>query len=195
MSTTLPIRTATAAIRTACAATLLATALAACGDASTAAPDAGSPADPAGSDGAVTAADGRLEESIPVDADVPALTKLDPDLLAAVQQAATDAGAEGVEVLITSGWRSVEYQEQLVAEAEEEHGSAAEAARWVAAPTESHHVSGTAVDVGPTEAAYWMSRFGSRYGLCQTYANEIWHYELATEPGGECPPPLADAAG
>lgn len=195
MSPTRSIRPAPGTVRAACAAALLAVGVAACGDASTAAPGTGAPTDPAGADSAVTAADGLLAEPVPVDADVPALTRLDADLLAAVQQAATDAGADGVEVLITSGWRTTEYQELLVAEAVEKYGSAEEAARWVASPTESQHVSGAAVDVGPTEAAYWMSRYGSRYGLCQTFANEIWHYELTTEPGGECPSPRTDAAG
>lgn len=191
-------------VRTVCAAILVAVALAACGDASTVAPGTGSPggtesaAGGAAGDGAageVTAADGLLEEPVGVDTDLPALTGLDADLLAAVQQAAADAGAEGIELLITSGWRSTEYQEQLLADAVEKYGSAEEAARWVATPTESQHVSGAAVDVGRTDAAYWMSRHGARYGLCQTYANEIWHYELVTEPGGECPAPLTDAAG
>jgi len=27
-----------------------------------------------------------------------------------------------------------------------------------------------------------------------TYANEMWHYELASEPGGICPRPVADAS-
>lgn len=187
--------TSTRSIRTACAAALVAAALAACGNGSAAAPGTaghgGGQTD--GGDSEITAADGLLEEPVSVDADLPALTRLDADLFAAVEQAAKDARAEGVEMLITSGWRSPEYQEHLMADAIEEYGSAEEAARWVASPAESHHVSGAAVDVGPTEAAYWMSRFGSHYGLCQTYANEIWHYELVTEPGGECPAPVPDA--
>ena len=59
-------------------------------------------------------------------------------------------------------------------------------------PDESAHVTGDAVDVGPTDAMYWLARHGSDHGLCQTYANEIWHFELAVEPGGRCPAPAAD---
>lgn len=55
----------------------------------------------------------------------------------------------------------------------------------------SAHVTGDAVDIGPTEAMYWLSQHGSRYGLCQTYANEVWHFELTVERGGECPAPVA----
>ena len=189
------VRSGPTAVRVACAAALVAATLAACGGPGTSFPGSGSGAgqDPDG-DGEITTADGLLEEPVSVDSILPAVTSLDADLLAAVHQAADDAGAEGIEVLITSGWRSVEYQEQLLAEAVAEYGSTEEAARWVASSTESRHVSGAAVDVGPTDAAYWMSRYGSRYGLCQTYANEIWHYELVTEPGGECPAPATDAA-
>ena len=50
------------------------------------------------------------------------------------------------------------------------------------------------VDIGPTAAALWLRQHGNRYGLCQIYANEMWHYELATEPGGICPRPIADAS-
>ena len=44
------------------------------------------------------------------------------------------------------------------------------------------------------EAADWLSRHGSAYGLCQVFANEIWHYELATTPGGRCPEMLPDGS-
>jgi D-alanyl-D-alanine carboxypeptidase len=56
-------------------------------------------------------------------------------------------------------------------------------------------VTGDAVDIGPTDADSWLQQHGDRYGLCQTYANEMWHFELATEPGGTCPPGKEDAAG
>ena len=187
--------TTTGLIRIVGGAALLAATLAACSGASFSTPGpAGGSEGAAGQSGEVSVADGVLDEPVSVTADLPALTGLDDDLLAAVQHAADDAADDGMQMLITSGWRSAAYQEHLQTEAVEEYGSAEEAARWVASPTESRHVSGAAVDVGPTDAAYWMSEFGSRYGLCQTYANEVWHYELATEPGGECPVPVTDAA-
>ncbi|MGW9351126.1 D-alanyl-D-alanine carboxypeptidase family protein [Nocardiopsis flavescens] len=129
-----------------------------------------------------------------VDADVPALTGLDPELLAAVREAAAAALDAGIdEVVVTGGWRSERYQEHLWEEAVREHGEE-EARRWVASPTGSTHVSGDAVDIGYTNAADWFSRFGHEYGLCRTYANELWHYELAVEPGEPCPQPVADAS-
>lgn len=40
---------------------------------------------------------------------------------------------------------------------------------------------------GPVEADNWLIRNGSRFGLCQIYANEIWHFELAADENGTCP--------
>lgn len=131
----------------------------------------------------------------PFDSEHAAIRKLDPDLLAAVRDAAEDARAAGVELRVTSGWRSREYQQRLLDEAVAAYGSLAEARRLVSTPEKSAHVTGKAVDIGPTDAADWLIRHGADYGLCQTYANEMWHFELSTEPGGECPVPLSDAAG
>ena len=124
---------------------------------------------------------------------VPGVANLDPDLLGALRRAARDAEGDGVEFIVDSGWRSAEYQEQLLREAVSKYGSAEEAARWVATPKASAHVSGDAVDIGPGDAAAWLSRHGAAYGLCQIYANEPWHFELrheAIEHG--CPPAYAD---
>jgi hypothetical protein len=63
----------------------------------------------------------------------------------------------------------------------------------VATPATSAHVSGEAVDVGPLDATAWLTRHGAKYGLCQIYRNEPWHYEL--RPGAfdhGCPPMYAD---
>src|SRR5689334_20327179 len=74
------------------------------------------------------------------DDDVPEVARLDPDLLAALRHAATDAG--GVRFVVDSGRRSPAYQARLLREAVSKYGSEAEAARWVAAPNRSAHVSG-----------------------------------------------------
>jgi hypothetical protein len=125
--------------------------------------------------------------------DEPGVANLDPDLLDALRQAARGAADAGVEFLVESGWRSPEDQSRLFREAVSEYGSEAEAARWVATPNTSAHVSGDAVDIGPSAATAWLSEHGSEYGLCQIYGNEPWHYELrpeAVEHG--CPPMYAD---
>lgn len=124
-----------------------------------------------------------------------AIRGLDPDLLTAVRNAAADARRAGVELTVTSGWRSREHQQRLLDEAVREYGSLDEARRFVNTPDKSAHVTGKAIDIGPTAAADWLIRHGADYGLCQAYANEMWHFELLTTPGGRCPAPLSDATG
>jgi D-alanyl-D-alanine carboxypeptidase len=122
-----------------------------------------------------------------------AVANLDPALLSALREAAKDADDDGVEFLVNSGWRSAAYQDQLLQEAVAEYGSEKEAARWVATPETSAHVSGDAVDLGPSDATSWLSHRGAAYGLCQIYRNEPWHYEL--RPGAVdhgCPATYAD---
>ena len=92
-----------------------------------------------------------------------------------------------------SGWRSPQYQEQLLHGAVSEYGSEEEAARWVATAETSAHVSGDAVDIGPSDATAWLSEHGAAYGLCQIYSNEPWHFELLPEAIDHgCPPMYAD---
>ena len=112
------------------------------------------------------------------DTDRVAIGKLDPALLEALQRAATDARADGLEFRVNSGWRSALLQDRMLQDAITQYGSEAEAARWVASSETSAHVSGEAVDLGPLPVLDWLAQRGSDYGLCQTYANEPWHYEL-----------------
>jgi len=156
----------------------------------------GAPGKPrsAGERGALGEADGAVPDGTTVfDDAIPGVGNLDPGLLAALRQAATDAAGDGVEFLVDSGWRSPEYQKQLFQEAVSKYGSAEEAARWVAAPNRSAHVSGHAVDIGPSGAAAWLSEHGAAYGLCRIYVNEPWHYELRPEAIDHgCPAMYAD---
>ena len=139
--------------------------------------------------------DGDLDgRTVRIGSAEPAVTRLDPALLAALQAAVRVAAGDGIEVRVRSGWRSAAYQQELLDEAVVRYGSLEEASRWVASPDTSAHVTGDAVDVSATDAAYWMAEHGPEFGLCQSYANEIWHYELRTTPGGTCPPPLPDSA-
>lgn len=149
-----------------------------------------------GLDGAVTADDGLLPDGQTVsifDDSSPVVANLSDDLRSAVRDAATDARADGVEFVVTSGWRSSALQTKLLKDAVATYGSEEEAARWVATPETSSHVTGDAVDLGPLAAQDWLAQYGAAYGLCQTYANERWHYELrpqAVEDG--CPAAYAD---
>jgi zinc D-Ala-D-Ala carboxypeptidase len=144
--------------------------------------------------GALGEPDGAVPAGATVfDDEIPGVANLDPDLLGALRQAATDAADDGVEFFVDSGWRSPDYQNQLLREAVSEYGSAEEAARWVATAETSPHVSGDAVDIGPDDATAWLSEHGAEYGLCQIYGNESWHYELRPEAIDHgCPPMYAD---
>jgi zinc D-Ala-D-Ala carboxypeptidase len=146
--------------------------------------------------GALGEADGAVPDGATVfDDQIPGIANLDPDLLGALRQAATDAADDGVEFIVDSGWRSPEYQDQLLREAVSEYGSEEEAARWVATADTSPHVSGDAVDIGPSDATAWLSEHGEEYGLCQIYRNEPWHYELRPQAIGHgCPAMYADPA-
>ena len=144
--------------------------------------------------GALGEADGAVPDGATVfDDEIPGVVNLDSHLQGALRRAAIDAADDGVEFFVDSGWRSAEYQEQLLREAVSKYGSEEEAARWVAAPDTSAHVSGDAVDIGPSGAAAWLFQHGAEYGLCQTYSNEPWHYELRPEASNHgCPPMYAD---
>jgi zinc D-Ala-D-Ala carboxypeptidase len=144
--------------------------------------------------GALGEADGAVPDGATVfDDEIPGVANLDPALLGVLRQAATDAEDDGVEFLVDSGWRSPEYQNRLLREAVSEYGSEEEAARWVATAETSAHVSGNAVDIGPSDATAWLSEHGAEYGLCQIYSNEPWHYELRPEAIDHgCPPTYAD---
>ncbi|MEU9607240.1 M15 family metallopeptidase [Streptomyces sp. NPDC048057] len=138
---------------------------------------------------------GSGRQVTPFDTDHPAVTRLDPALLTALRAAATAAKEDGVDLFVTSGWRSKEYQRELLQRGIARHGSLEKARKFVSTPDKSAHVTGKAVDIGPTDADDWLIRKGAAFGLCQKYANEMWHFELLTEPGGTCPAPLPDAAG
>ncbi|MGS0561754.1 M15 family metallopeptidase [Microbacterium aurugineum] len=127
------------------------------------------------------------------DVDRAAVGNLDAALLGALQRAASDAEADGVTFRVNSGWRTPALQERMLQDAIAKYGSEAEARRWVATPETSEHVTGDAVDLGPLPALDWLVQRGWRYGLCQIYANESWHYELRPEAVDRgCPEMLPD---
>jgi LAS superfamily LD-carboxypeptidase LdcB len=131
----------------------------------------------------------------PFDVSSPVVALLDPALLKAVQDAAHSAAANGIDMKITSGWRSKGFQQRLFDDAVRDYGSVDIARQFVASPEMSEHVTGEAVDIAPVDADHWLIRNGPRFGLCQIYANEIWHFELAVDEQGRCPPLKPNAAG
>lgn len=149
---------------------------------------------PSEAQGAAGVVDGVVPAGVTVFSDeFPAVTNLDPALRSALREAGSQAASDGVVFYVNSGWRSPKYQQQLLQEAISKYGSEREAARWVATPSTSAHVTGKAVDIGPSDAPKWLSEHGAQYGLCQIYQNEAWHYELrpdAIDHG--CPAMYAD---
>jgi hypothetical protein len=131
----------------------------------------------------------------PFDVSNPALAQLDPALLQAIQDVTRKAASEGIDIRITSGWRSPGFQQRLFDDAVLTYGSVDAAREFVASPEVSKHVLGQAVDVAPVDADQWLIRNGTQFGLCQIYANEIWHFELAVDEHGNCPPLKPNAAG
>jgi D-alanyl-D-alanine carboxypeptidase len=156
------------------------------------------PGEPGGlrheSRGGLGEADGVVPDGTTVfDDELAGVARLDTALLDALRQAATDAADEGVHFVVHSGWRSAEYQDQLLREAISQYGSEEEAARWVATADTSAHVTGNAVDIGHSDATAWLSEHGAEYGLCQIYVNEPWHYELRPDTIRHgCPSMYAD---
>jgi len=153
------------------------------------APGATAPAEPRGP---LRGGDGALPDGATVFDDLPGIANLDPALLGALRRAAAQAAHDGVEFVVDSAWRSAEYQRRLLQQAVVKYGSDEEAARWVATPTTSAHVSGEAVDLGRSAAA-WLAEHGAEYGLCQIYGNESWHYEFRSAAADSgCPPMYSD---
>lgn len=120
-------------------------------------------------------------------------TGLDPELERRFAAARAAAAADGVDLTLTSGWRTVEEQQRLVDQAVERYGTP-EAYRWVLPPEHSAHVQGLAVDVGPTDGALWLGEHGLEHGLCRTYLNEVWHFEMLPDGATSCPEPHADSS-
>jgi zinc D-Ala-D-Ala carboxypeptidase len=117
----------------------------------------------------------------------PALTGLDGELATRFVEAQEAAAGAGVELTLTSGKRSAAEQQALVDAALKRYGSKAEAHRWVLPADSSAHVKGLALDVGPTAGARWLGKHGLEFGLCRTYANEVWHFEKLPEGRDTCP--------
>lgn len=94
---------------------------------------------------------------------------------------------------IGSGFRSVERQAQLFADAVQKYGSEAAARKWVAPPGGSQHNQGQAVDIwykgqrldsAPAEVRQWVHDHAADYGLRFPMSWESWHIEPANARGG-----------
>jgi hypothetical protein len=123
-----------------------------------------------------------------------AITGLQPQFRDAVGQMLQDAQRQGVNLRITSAYRSPEVQARLWENALAKYGSAEAARKWVAPPGKSQHNMGTAVDfAGPggllrdanSPEAQWLRANAGRFGLDIPMDWEPWQVELAGARGGQ----------
>ena len=122
--------------------------------------------------------------------------ELDKQLVYRFKAAQAAAKKDGQIIYIVSGYRTLDRQKTLFANAIRKYGSAAEASKWVAPPLISHHPWGTAIDVNyPDEpvGAGWLEVNGYKFGLCRVFENEWWHFEPTIAPGLKCPALVPDA--
>jgi D-alanyl-D-alanine dipeptidase len=121
---------------------------------------------------------------------------LDKQLMNRFKAAQAAAKKDGQALYIASGFRSLDRQKVLFAQAVKKYGSVIQASKWVAPPLVSHHPWGVALDVNyPDEpvGAGWLEINGSKFGLCRVFENEWWHFEPVIAPGWKCPALVPDA--
>jgi len=97
-----------------------------------------------------------------------------PDVGAAYDQMAAAARADGLVLIVVSGFRSDAEQAELFA--------AHPDPTWVAPPGQSLHRCGTEVDVGPSSAYGWLASNAGRFGFVQRYSWEAWHFGFSAGP-------------
>jgi hypothetical protein len=97
-----------------------------------------------------------------------------PDVAAAYDQMAAAARADGVVLMVVSGFRSDAEQAELFA--------ANPDPTWVAPPGQSLHRCATELDLGPSSAYGWLAANGARFGFELRYQWEPWHWGFAAGP-------------
>ena len=98
-----------------------------------------------------------------------------PDVAQAFDRMEHAAAADGVALVVNSGFRSDAEQARLFA--------AHPDPRWVAPPGRSLHRLGTELDLGPATAYGWLAHNAGRFGFIQRYSWEPWHYGYTRNPG------------
>jgi len=91
-----------------------------------------------------------------------------PDVARAFDRMERAAAADGVDLVIASGFRSNAEQAALFA--------ANPDPKWVAPPGRSLHRLGTELDLGPPGAYGWLAANAERFHFTQRYSWEPWHF-------------------
>lgn len=110
-----------------------------------------------------------------------------PDVAAAYDEMAAAARADGVVLMVVSGFRSDAEQAELFA--------ANPDPTWVAPPGQSLHRCATELDLGPSSAYGWLASNAGRFGFVQRYSWEAWHYGYEAGPAPCSPAGEAVTAG
>jgi Transglycosylase SLT domain/D-alanyl-D-alanine carboxypeptidase len=103
-----------------------------------------------------------------------------PDVAAAFDRMAAAAEADGITLLVVSGFRSDAEQAALFA--------AHPDPTWVAPPGHSLHRCATELDLGPDAAYGWLAANAGRFGFLKRYEWEPWHFGFDAGP-----PPCSEA--
>jgi soluble lytic murein transglycosylase-like protein len=101
--------------------------------------------------------------------------RMRPDVALAFDRMAAAARADGVNLTITSAYRTDAEQAALFAAHPDPN--------WVAPAGKSLHRLGTELDLGPQSAYGWLARNAGRFGFVQRYRNEPWHYGYTLNAG------------
>ena len=121
-----------------------------------------------------------------------AISGLDPRFASSVWDMLQAAEADGLNLRITSAYRSPEVQARLWENALAKYGSEQAARKWVAPPGKSKHNKGVAVDfAGPggllrdanSPEAQWIAANAARFGLDVPMSWEPWQVEMAGARG------------
>jgi hypothetical protein len=96
-----------------------------------------------------------------------------PDVALAFDRMAAAAAADGVSLIVNSGFRTNAEQAALFA--------AHPDPKWVAPPGRSLHRLGTELDLGPAAAYGWLAKNAGRFHFVQRYSWEPWHYGFSLD--------------
>jgi hypothetical protein len=110
--------------------------------------------------------------------------RMRPDVALAFDRMEAAARADGIALVITSGFRSDAEQAILWARRPDP--------KWVARPGTSLHRNGTELDLGPPSAYAWLAANATRFHFLKRYAWEPWHFGYTLNPAST---PRKAAAG
>jgi hypothetical protein len=127
-------------------------------------------APPAGSGPAAFGSDGGYDGPLAYRQGEP----MRPDVAQAFDRMAAAARADGIALLITSGFRSDAEQAVLFARHPDP--------KWVAPPGESLHRNATELDLAPRSAYGWLDANAGRFHFVRRYPWEPWHYGFTLNP-------------